>query len=55
MAKSKHKVLYSQGGTAYHIRQIKEKDSGTLQGDWSPSSDKTESEIREAYESSEDD
>jgi len=35
------------------IEQVKEKDPGTLQYDWFLSSDKTECEIREAYESSE--
>ena len=34
------------------IKQVKEKDHGTLQYDWFLSSDKTECEIREAYESS---
>lgn len=32
---------------------VREKDKGTLQYDWFLSSDKTECEIREAYESSE--
>lgn len=36
------------------IKQVKEKDHGTLQYDWFLSSDRTECEIREAYESSED-
>ena len=36
------------------IKQVKKKDSETLQYDWFLSSDKTECEIREAYESSED-
>ena len=35
------------------IRQTKEKDSGTLQYDWFISSNQTECEIREVYESSE--
>lgn len=35
------------------IRQTKEKDTGTLQYDWFLSSDLTECEIREVYESSE--
>ncbi|VVB87978.1 Antibiotic biosynthesis monooxygenase [uncultured archaeon] len=35
------------------IRQTKEKDTGTLQYDWFLSSDRTECEIREIYESSE--
>jgi quinol monooxygenase YgiN len=35
------------------ISQVKEKDPGTLQYDWFLNSDKTECEIREAYESSE--
>jgi quinol monooxygenase YgiN len=35
------------------ISIAKEKDPGTLQYDWFISSDKTECEIREAYESSE--
>jgi quinol monooxygenase YgiN len=35
------------------ISQVKEKDPGTLQYDWFLNSDKTEREIREAYESSE--
>lgn len=35
------------------ISQVKEKDPGTLQYDWFLSSDKTECEIRETYESSE--
>ena len=34
------------------IKQVKEKDVGTLQYDWFLDSDKTECEIREAYESS---
>ena len=34
------------------ISQAKEKDPGTLQYDWFLNSDKTECEIREAYESS---
>jgi quinol monooxygenase YgiN len=34
------------------ISQVKEKDPGTLQYDWFLNSDKTECEIREAYESS---
>ena len=38
---------------AEYIKQVKEKDLGTLQYDWFLSSDKTECEIREAYESSE--
>ena len=35
------------------ISQVKEKDPGTLQYDWFLNSNKTECEIREAYESSE--
>ena len=35
------------------IQQAKEKDPGTLQFDWFISTDKTECEIREMYESSE--
>ena len=35
------------------ILQVKEKDPGTLQYDWFLNSDKTECEIRVAYESSE--
>ena len=35
------------------ISQVKEKDPGTLQYDWLLNDDKTECEIREAYESSE--
>jgi quinol monooxygenase YgiN len=38
---------------AEYIRQIKEKDTGTLQFDWFISGDKTECEIREKYASSE--
>ena len=38
---------------AEYIRQIKEKDTGTLQFDWFISSDKTECEMRETYLSSE--
>jgi quinol monooxygenase YgiN len=34
------------------ISQVKEKDPGTLQYDWFLNNDKTECEIREAYESS---
>ena len=34
-------------------KQVKNKDTGTLQCDWFLSSDMTECEIREAYESSE--
>jgi quinol monooxygenase YgiN len=35
------------------IQQAKEKDAGTLQFDWFISTDNTECEIRETYESSE--
>ena len=35
------------------ILQVKEKNPGTLQYDWFLNSDKTECEVREAYESSE--
>lgn len=35
------------------VQQAKEKDPGTLQYDWFISTDKTECEIRETYESSE--
>lgn len=35
------------------IKQVKEKDSGTLQYDWFLSSDYTECEVHETYESSE--
>ena len=35
------------------IKQVKEKDSGTLQEDWFISGDMTECEIRETYASSE--
>jgi hypothetical protein len=38
---------------AEYIKQVKEKDIGTLQADWFISSDKTECEIRETYASSE--
>jgi quinol monooxygenase YgiN len=38
---------------AEYIRQIKDKDTETLQFDWFINNDKTECEIREAYESSE--
>jgi quinol monooxygenase YgiN len=38
---------------AEYIKQVKEKDSGTLQADWFISGDKTECEIRETYASSE--
>jgi quinol monooxygenase YgiN len=38
---------------AEYISQIKEKDTGTLQFDCFINDDKTECEIREAYESSE--
>ena len=38
---------------AEYIRQIKEKDTGTLQFDWFISGDKTECEIRETYANSE--
>ena len=38
---------------AEYIRQIKEKDTGTLQFDWFISEDKTECEVRETYTSSE--
>ncbi len=34
------------------IKQVKERDLGTLQYDWFLSEDETECEIREAYESS---
>ena len=36
-----------------YIKQVKEKDSGTLQADWFISGDMTECEIRETYASSE--
>jgi quinol monooxygenase YgiN len=36
-----------------YIKQVKEKDTGTLQSDWFLSSDMTECEIREIWESSE--
>ena len=35
------------------LKQVKEKDVGTLQYDWFLNNDKTECEIREGYESSE--
>jgi quinol monooxygenase YgiN len=38
---------------AEYIKQVMEKDIGTLQADWFISSDKTECEIRETYASSE--
>ena len=38
---------------AEYIKQIKEKDTGTLQFDWFISGDRTECEIRETYASSE--
>ena len=38
---------------AEYIKQVKEKDIGTLQADWFISSDKTECEIRETYANSE--
>ena len=38
---------------AEYIRQIKEKDTGTLQFDWLINGNKTECEIRETYVSSE--
>ena len=38
---------------AEYIKQVKEKDIGTLQADWFISIDKTECEIRETYASSE--
>ena len=38
---------------AEYIKQVKEKDSGTLQADWFISGDMTECEIRETYASSE--
>jgi|SRR6266540_7297375 quinol monooxygenase YgiN len=34
-----------------YIKQVKQKDRGTLQSDWFLSSDKTECEIRETFES----
>jgi quinol monooxygenase YgiN len=43
---------FKQAATDY-IKQVKEKDRGTLQSDWFLSSDKTECEIREIFESSE--
>ena len=43
---------YKQQVSEY-IRQIKEKDTGTLQFDWFINGDKTECEIRETYVSSE--
>jgi quinol monooxygenase YgiN len=41
-----------KGAVADFIKQVKEKDRGTLQADWFLSSDATECEIREAYKSS---
>jgi quinol monooxygenase YgiN len=38
---------------AQYIKQIREKDTGTLQFDWFINADKTECEIRETYASSE--
>ena len=38
---------------AEYIKQVKEKDSGTLQADWFISDNKTEHEMRETYASSE--
>ena len=38
---------------AEYIKQVKDKDIGTLQADWFISSDKTECEIRESYARSE--
>ena len=38
---------------AEYIKQVKEKDSGTLQADWFISCDMAECEIRETYASSE--
>ena len=38
---------------AEYIKQVKNKDIGTLQADWFISSDKTECEIRESYARSE--
>lgn len=35
------------------VKQVKEKDRGTLQYDWFLNGDKTECEIREVYDSSE--
>lgn len=43
---------YKRHVTEY-IKQIKEKDNGTLQFDWYINSDKTEAEILEVYASSE--
>ena len=38
---------------AEYTKQVKDKDSGTLQADWFISGDMTECEIRETYASSE--
>jgi quinol monooxygenase YgiN len=36
-----------------YVKQVKEKDTGTLQSDWFLSNDMTECEVREIWESSE--
>src|SRR5215469_11356946 len=43
----------SDSEAAVCISQVKEKDPGTLQYDWFLNNDRTDCEIREAYESSE--
>ena len=47
------KIIEFKEAAAEYIKQVKEKDTGTLQADWFLSSDGTECEIREAYEDSE--
>lgn len=47
------KIIEFKEAAADYIKQVKEKDTGTLQADWFLSSDGNECEIREAYEDSE--
>lgn len=52
--KTRHNMLQGFKRQASEcIKQVKEKDSGTIQYDWFLSSDNTVCEIRETYESSE--
>ena len=47
------KIKEFKEAAADYNKQVKEKDTGTLQADWFLSSDGPECEIREAYENSE--
>jgi quinol monooxygenase YgiN len=57
-ASAKIKIPYGmldefKEAATHYIKQVKEKDKGTLECDWFLSGDKTECEIRETFESPE--